>query len=672
MSSIDKHIVLIGNPNSGKTSLFNALTGLNQKISNLPGTTIDKKAGEFKIRDKKIQVVDLPGTYSIHPKGEDEIISIEYLLRNDLHPIDLIVFVADAGNLSRNLLLYTQVADLGYPTVLALNMTDLAEKKGIKIDIQGLSQALGVLVIPINARNEVGIESLKDAIYKVNEAYQTVFFEKEKDLTKGLPIKNYRDFLLSHLEDLKSKDALSIESNRKDISGETLSRYKKIDRIVEQTVSKSAISKTFITEKIDAVLLHPVYGFIAFYATLFILFQLIFKISDYPMSWIENGFEWLSMTLKGSLPEGNISSLITDGVLPGIGGVVVFLPQIIILFALIAILEDSGYMTRVSFITDRLMRKFGLNGKSVVPLIGGMACAIPSIMATRNIDNKKDRLITILVTPLMSCSARLPVYTLLVGLLIKTDQTDTFDSRGLILLGLYLLGFVIALLFAFIFKLILRQKQRSYFVLELPDYRKPRMKNIFYTVKERAGDFVFNAGKIIVIVSIVLWFLASYGPGNSFSDIDDKYVQYKGEDKELLVQSEKLEASYAGHLGKIIEPAIRPLGYDWKIGIALITSFAAREVFVGTIATIYSVGDAEDEQSLSDILSRQKREDGSSLYGIATILSLLVFYAFAMQCVSTLAVTYRETRSLKWPVVQFLYMSGFAYLMSWVVFNIFN
>lgn len=671
MSSADKHIVLVGNPNSGKTSLFNALTGLNQKISNLPGTTIEKKTGRFSHKDKVIEVVDLPGTYSIHPKGEDEFITIEYLLRNNEHPIDLLLFVADAGNLSRNLLLYTQVADLGYPTVFALNMTDLAHRKGIDIDVNGLSAELGVIVCPINAREEKGITPLKDAIVKVDQAFQTVFFDR-KDAIQNLPINNYKHYLEEHLESLKSKDAISLEKNHHELAQDTISRYRKIDVIVEKTVKKLQNGKKFMTERIDNILLHPVYGFLAFYTTLFILFQLIFKVCDYPMSWIEQLFEYLSTSLKSILPDNQISSLITDGVLPGVGGVVVFLPQIIILFALIAILEDSGYMTRVSFITDRLMRKFGLNGKSVVPLIGGMACAIPSIMSTRNIENRKDRLITILVTPLMSCSARLPVYTLLVSLLMKTDRDSVFDSRGLILLGLYLLGFIVALMFAFIFKLILKQKQKSYFVLELPDYRKPRLKNIVLTVKERAGDFVFNAGKIIVIVSMVLWFLASYGPGKSFEQVEQKYAAYKGQDKELLVRSEKLEVSYAGHLGKIIEPVIRPIGYDWKIGIALITSFAAREVFVGTIATIYSVGDADDEQSLTEVLSKQKRPDGQLLYGIPTILSLLVFYAFAMQCISTLAVTYRETRSIKWPFIQFAYMSGFAYVMSWVVFNIFS
>lgn len=669
MTDSSKHIVLVGNPNSGKTTLFNALTGLNQKISNLPGTTIEKKAGHFKHKDCLFEITDLPGTYSIHPKGQDEIISIEYLLRTGDHPIDLIVFVADAGNLSRNLLLYTQVADLGYPLILALNMTDLAKKKGIEIDIQQLSAELGVIVCPINARSEEGIAPLKDALIKVETPFQTTFFEQENKSSEIFV--NYRNYLDQHLSAVKSGDTPEIERNSKVIAGETIARYKKIDAIINKTLIKDKYPKKILTEKIDKILLHPLYGFIAFYTTLFIIFQFIFKLADYPMQWIEAVFAFCSETVKDLMPESAFSSLLADGIIPGIGGVIVFLPQIIILFALIAVLEDSGYMTRVSFITDRLMRKFGLNGKSVVPLIGGMACAIPSIMATRNIENKKDRLITILVTPLMSCSARLPVYTLLVSLMIVRDHNRWVDARGLILLGLYLMGFVAALVFAFIFKLVLKQKQKSYFVLELPDYRKPRLKNIFLTVKDKASDFIFNAGKIIVIVSIILWFLASYAPGDSFEKIDQKYSTYSGSDKSLLIQSEKLESSYAGHLGKIIEPVIRPLGYDWKIGIALITSFAAREVFVGTIATIYSVGDAEDEETLTTVLSKQKRPGSNiNLYSFPTIVSLLIFYAFAMQCFSTLAITYRETGSIKWPVVQFVYMSGFAYLMSLLAFSI--
>lgn len=670
MNKSHKHIVLAGNPNSGKTSLFNALTGLNQKISNLPGTTIDKKSGRFQIGDTAITITDLPGTYSIHPKGKDETISVNFLLHPGNPPIDLILFVADAGNLSRNLLLFSQVADLGYPVVLALNMMDLAAKKGIDINLEKLSEKLGVIVCPINARDEQGFEKLNDAILKTDAAHQFNFFGN-LSTPSGKAYTHYRQYLENHIRILDSGHQTDLEINSNDISDGTRERYRIIDRILADCLSYNKDKDKKITQKIDAVLLHPVYGFIAFYCTLFLLFQLVFKLADYPMGWIESAFGALSAWTASALPENTFSALLSEGVIPGIGGVVVFLPQIIILFTLLAILEDSGYMTRVSFITDRLMRKFGLNGKSVVPLIGGMACAIPSIMASRNIENRKDRLITMLVTPLMSCSARLPVYTLLLGLLYIDSNATWVDMRGMLLLGMYLLGFVAALLFAYIFKKLLRQKQKSFFILELPDYRKPRLKNILITIREKSGDFVFNAGKIIVMVSIVLWFMASYAPGNAFERIEAKYSTYQSPDKQVLMQSEKLEASYAGILGKAIEPAIRPLGYDWKIGIALITSFAAREVFVGTIATIYSVGDTEDDKNLKLVLSKQKRaENGAPLYSTATIISLLVFYAFAMQCISTLAVTYRETKSFKWPLIQFLYMSSFAWLMSFMAYQL--
>lgn len=649
--------------------MFNALTGLNQKISNVPGTTIEKKKGTFRYGDQTIDITDLPGTYSIHPKGEDEVISVEFLLDSVKNKIDTVLFVADASNLSRNMLLYTQVADLGYPIVLALNMTDLAERKGIRTDVQKLSAALNVIVCPINARQDTGLDKLREMVVKVNSAYQTTFFEPS---SKGTVYVNYREYLSKHIAAMRQQGARYPEQSGRESAGETTARYRKIDKIVDECQKKEKPGAWNLTQRIDQFLLHPVYGFLAFFATLFIIFQFIFKVAEYPMQWIENLFGYLSALVHQKLPEGILSSLLADGIIPGIGGVVVFLPQIILLFLLLALLEDSGYMTRVSFITDRLMRKFGLNGKSVVPLIGGMACAIPSIMATRNIENKKDRLITILVTPLMSCSARLPVYTLLVSMLFIQETNSWLDARGLILLGMYLLGFLAALLFAFIFKLILKQNQKSFFVLELPDYRKPRMKNIYITVKEKASDFVFNAGKIILVVSIVLWCLASFAPGDQFEGIDKKYSSYTEADKLEKVRSEKLEVSYAGILGKAIEPAIRPLGYDWKIGIALITSFAAREVFVGTIATIYSVGNADDEKTLSKVLSEQRRANGTPLYSMATIMSLLIFYAFAMQCSSTLAVTYRETGSIKWPIVQFLYMSGFAYLVSLLVFHFFS
>ncbi len=678
------HIVLVGNPNTGKSTLFNALTGQNQKVSNLPGTTIEKKQGFFIYDDVRVNITDLPGTYSLYPNGEDEQIATQFILNHEQNKIDAILFVADASNLERNLLLYTQIADLGIPTVIALNMLDMLEKKKIGINIENLSLSLQTLIAPINARNGKGIKQLKNNILKTSQAVQRSFFTPTKEqeqlialsTTKETAYAKWQNIFLNYKKadmapELTALFETTLPFSDKTIAEETTQRFNAIHAIVEEAQQKKQMDRKSITMRIDAVLLHPVWGFLIFFGTLFLIFQSIFRLAEIPKEWIENMFSWITVALKNSLPDSTLTSMLCDGILPGLSGVMVFLPQIIILFFILALLEDSGYMTRVSFITDRLMRKFGLNGKSVIPLIGGMACAIPSIMATRNIENKKDRLITILVTPLMSCSARLPVYTLLAGLLFVQNTNTLIDLRGLLILVMYVVGFVVALLFAFLFKLILKQKQKSFFVLELPDYRIPKWSNIAITLQLKIKDFVFNAGKIILIVSVILWFLASHGPEKKFNAISEKYSSYTAADKDLKIQSERLEASYAGMLGKTIEPAIRPLGYDWKIGIALITSFAAREVFVGTIATIYSVGNTDDEVTISSTLSRQTDAiSGKKTYSIATVLSLLIFYAFAMQCISTMAVTYRETKSMIWPVVQFFYMSGFAYLMSLIVYQV--
>jgi ferrous iron transport protein B len=673
------HIVLIGNPNTGKTSLFNTLTGSNQKVSNLPGTTVEEKKGFYVLNDEIINVTDLPGIYSLYPKSNDERLSVEYLIEYK-DCIDKIVFVADASNLARNLLLLSQVADLGIPIIIALNMLDMAYKKSLITNIESLSKELGIIICPINGRNGEGIKNLNANIQKQNNLYQTTFFNPTKEQlwlidqekSKGTYYFRWLKTYLKYASNVKDLLYINPVLNENIIAEETTYRFDKIEQITNEVQTKRTLNAKTVTYKLDNILLHPIWGFVVFFSVLFFLFQSVFRIADYPMQWIEHGFAFSIEQLKNLLPAGGFNNLLTDGIIPGISGIIVFLPQIIILFLILALLEDSGYMTRVSFITDRLMRKFGLNGKSVIPLIGSMACAIPSIMATRNIDNKKDRLITILVTPLMSCSARLPVYTLLASLLVVNTSFFGLDFRGLLMLCMYILGFIAAMLFALLFKWILKQKEKSFFVLELPDYRLPRWRNIAITLKDKIKDFVWNAGKIIFAVSILLWFLANYAPQNAFERIDQKYQNYSQADKNEKIQSEKLEASYAGILGKTIEPAIKPLGYDWKIGIALITSFAAREVFVGTVATIYSVGSTDDEQVLSDTLKKQKNADGSILYTPAVILSLLVFYAFAMQCISTLAVTYRETKSYKWPVVQFIYMSSFAYLMSFMVYNIFK
>lgn len=633
-------ILLVGNPNTGKSTLFNVLTGLNQHVGNFPGVTVDKKTGNFKIKNKSFEIVDLPGTYSLNPNSEDERVTQNYINESK---DELIVIVADVTNLKRNLLLCTQVIDLGKPVVLVLNMMDLLQQSNQEIQVEKLARLLGIPVIPINARIGKGTDDLKYAI--------------------------------SHYE---SKKTVFVSGNHSaNVIDETMLRYNKINHIVNECLIKKGEDKlTLLTKKIDNILLHKVYGYLIFLSILFIIFQAIFSWSAYPMELIENGFLILGKQVSELLPQGVLNDLIVDGVLAGLGGIVIFVPQIAMLFAFITMLEDTGYMARVSFLMDRILRQFGLNGKSIIPLLSSTACAVPAIMGARTITNYKERLITIMVAPLISCSARIPVYTLLIALIVPEDSfLGIFNLQGLIMMGLYLLGFFAALIAALVMKWIIKSKERSSFILEMPIYRLPRWKNVSISIFNKVKLFLFDAGKIIVAVSIVLWVLSSYGPGDSFEKIEDKYtadVSLSENEREALVAGEKLETSYAGIIGKTIEPAIRPLGFDWKIGISLVTSFAAREVFVGTMATLYSVGDADNTKSIKQkMLSAKDPRTGKPLYTFATTLSLLLFYAFAMQCMTTLAIVYRETNSIKWPLIQLVYMSGLAYISSFIVYQIF-
>lgn len=641
MSDENNHtsILLVGNPNTGKSTLFNELTGLNQHVGNFPGVTVDKKTGHFKIKNEPIEVIDLPGTYSLNPNSEDERVTQDYI-NNSKN--DIIVIVADVTNLKRNLLLCTQVIDLGKPVILALNMMDLLQKSNQEIQVEKLARLLNIPVIPINARIGKGTDDLKYAI-------ANYVFKKTK-------------FAADHFS-----------SN---VIDETMLRYNKINHIVNECLIKKGEDKlSLLTKKIDNILLHKIYGYAIFLSILFLIFQAIFSWSSYPMELIENGFLIFGNQLSTLLPQGILNDLIVDGVLAGLGGIVIFVPQIAMLFAFITILEDTGYMARVSFLMDRILRQFGLNGKSIIPLLSSTACAVPAIMGARTINNYKERLITIMVAPLISCSARIPVYTLLIALVVPEDSfLGIFNLQGLIMMGLYLLGFIAALLAALVMKWIIKSKEKSSFILEMPIYRIPRWNNVTISVFNKVKLFLFDAGKIIVAVSIVLWFLSSYGPGDSFQQIDDKYATENNlsENKiSSLIAGEKLEASYAGILGKTIEPAIRPLGFDWKIGISLVTSFAAREVFVGTMATLYSVGDADNTKSIKQkMLDAKDPLTGKPLYSFATTLSLLLFYAFAMQCMTTLAIVYRETNSIKWPLIQLIYMSGLAYFSSLIVYQL--
>jgi ferrous iron transport protein B len=698
------HIALVGNPNSGKSSLFNALTGLNQKVGNFPGVTMDKKTGSTQLANgTKANIIDLPGTYSLYPKRLDEWVSYRVLLSQDKDiRADVYVVVVDASNLKRNLLFCTQIIDLKKPVVLALTMADLAKRKGIEIDLAELERELGVPVVSINPRKGKGIIALKKAIeqtahnlYKVpardfidNKALATESVDAMKQLFPEISDYKAIHFLINHEQfDLDQQMQESIENierqnefnHTRTQATEILQRYGRIKHIMQVAVSEpDPLQQTILTDKLDNLLLHRKWGYLILLGVLFLLFQSVFLLAQYPMDWIETVFSSTSGWLSGALPEIWWSDLLINGVIAGLGGIMVFIPQIMVLFGLITLLEDTGYMARISFLTDRLMRSVGLNGKSVMPLISGFACAVPAIMSARAIENRKERLLTILVTPLISCSARLPVYVILIGLVIPNTYLLGFISvQGLVMMGLYLLGLVTALLVSYVAKWFIHIKEKSFFILELPTYRSPRWNNVAQTMLEKAKIFVTDAGKIIMIISLILWGLSSFGPGNRMEKVEQQYqaAKMKGSidnQAESDYAAAKLENSYAGILGKSIEPVIRPLGFDWRIGISLITSFAAREVFVGTMATLYSVGEDEQGMRLRDKMKAARKPDGTILFTLATGLSLMVFYVFAMQCMSTLAITKRETKSWKWPAIQFVYMTGLAYLMSLLVFHLFK
>jgi ferrous iron transport protein B len=692
-------VALVGNPNSGKTTLFNALTGLNQKVGNFPGITVDKKVGACQISQlaskNKVdtEFIDLPGTYSLYPKSMDESISFQVLCdpKNEHHP-DVNIIIVDASNLKRSLCLATQVIDLKTPCILALNMMDLIESDGVKIDLQLLEKQLGVSVVAINARKQIGIGNLKQAILNVRTRENKNSFVDIKNLCPELiadiqklleRASDYNAFQIAC--NYKTITDFSIEEKNKldDIIGEhkfiakrlqateTVRRYKAIDKLLDECVEYPENSRNnSLSYKLDNILTHPIYGFIVFLGVLFLIFQAVFSWSEYPMELIDGAISQLSQFTAKTLPEGALNSLIVDGIIAGLGGIVIFVPQIAFLFAFIAILEDTGYMSRVSFITDKLLRGFGLSGRSIIPLLSGAACAIPAVMSARTIPNWKERIITIMVVPLMSCAARLPVYTLLISMMIPADlKWFIFNLQGLTMMGFYLIGFVSAILIAWLMKYIIKSKERSYFVMEMPTYKTPDWRTVFYTIIEKVKVFLIDAGKIIIAISIVLWALSSYGPASKFDEIERKYQNI--ENAEVVIASKKLESSYAGIIGKSIEPVIAPLGFDWRIGISLITSFAAREVFVGTMSTIYSVGDADNTKSIREkLMSHKNPETGEAFFTPAVALSLMLFYAFAMQCMSTLAIVFRETNGWKWPIIQFVYMSALAYLASFVAYQL--
>ena len=699
-------IALVGNPNSGKSSLFNVLTGLNQKVGNFPGVTVDKKTGVSKISDSlSANIIDLPGTYSLYPKSADEQVTYEVLLnQKSTERPDLIIVIADASNLKRNLLFCSQIIDLKIPVVIALTMMDIARQKGITIDTEKLAGMMGVPVVTVNPRRNRGIGLLKKAI---GDKHQT----KTATIPDFIDLPGITGEWLDEIKLLCGLDsnyaALHVACNYNELkyinaaqririaallgeagfykskmqAEEIIQRYKKIDTIMQQcTTIDSPMKKMVMSDKLDKILLHPVYGNAILLVVLFLLFQSIFWLARYPMDWVEQAFVIAGNGLNAMLPVGLLKDLLVNGLLAGISGIAIFVPQIMILFGLITVLEDSGYMARISFLTDRIMRTAGLNGRSVMPLISGMACAVPAIMAARTIQNKKERLITIMVTPLMSCSARLPVYTMLIALVIPNKSLmGIFNLQGLVLMGLYLLGFFMALVVARVMNFLIKTKERTFFLMELPVYRQPRWKNVGITMIQKGGIFIKDVGKVIIVLSLILWALAAFGPPAQMKAVEEKYASIAQQHPEQKAETDhehataKLEHSFAGIMGHAIEPIIRPLGYDWKIGIALITSFAAREVFVGTMATLYSVGDATaGKATLHEKMKEAKRDDGTPVYTLAAGLSLLIFYVFAMQCMSTLAIVKRETRSWKYPVIQFVYMFGIAYLSALFVYQVFK
>ncbi|WP_124979250.1 ferrous iron transport protein B [Nonlabens xiamenensis] len=699
------NVSLIGNPNTGKTSLFNRLTGLNQKVGNYPGITVEKKEGICKLdRGLKAHILDLPGTYSLNTTSLDESIVVETLLnKNSKDFPDVAVVVSDIENLKRNLLVFTQIKDLEIPTILVINMADRMERKAISLDIDQMEQELNTRIVLVSARRNQGIQELKEAItdYKkltstpcVNASViDTEYFESLRNTYPNQLV--YKLWLVitqdvnfgklernRELEDLKKhKFEVKSESDLKRMQHkETVVRYQFINGLLKKVLKVDVANAKDLRTRLDRVLLHKVWGYLIFFVILFVIFQAIYDWSTYPMDWIDEAFAHLSSYVSDVLPAGPLTSLLSEGIISGLGGIVIFIPQIAFLFLFIAILEESGYMSRVVFLMDHIMKRFGLSGKSVVPLVSGTACAIPAVMATRNIEDWKERLITILVIPFTTCSARLPVYLIIISLVIPDQRIlgGAVNLQGLTLMLLYLLGFGTAIFSAWVLNKVLPLQRKAFFVMEMPAYKLPMFKNVVITVVEKTKSFVLGAGKIIMAISIVLWVLASYGLGDQFTQAEEIVTeQYAGQgltEQELdqKIASHQLEYSFIGYIGKGIEPAVRPLGYDWKIGIAILSSFAAREVFVGTLATIYSVeSDGGDEQTIKKRMAAEQNPIlGGPLFNFASGISLLLFYAFAMQCMSTLAIVKRETNGWKWPALQFFFMTAIAYFAALGAFQL--
>ena len=672
----NKKILLVGNPNVGKSTVFNLLCNKRQKTGNYAGVTVASHSGNYDYKGENVEVIDLPGSYSIYPSSEDEAIFTKFLV-DEQQNYDGVIYLLEALSIKRGLLLFQQIQDLGIPVILVVNQIDQAERRGINIDLQQLSESLDVKVFQTNAKENLGIDDIREAVF--NNDFKTsekVSFEIPVE-QKGLIFKilsntkennQYKVWTLlssdTYLGKLESVKEQMNDDDRKCLvpkrlqTQETIRRYQHIDKIISKTISKKPQFKELLTEKLDKILVHKFWGYVIFAAILLVIFQSVFFLAEYPMNWIDSFFLWLSNTAKDSLPEGPINSLIANGIIPGIGGIVIFAPQIGILLYFLYLLEDSGYMARVIFLMDRFLRPFGLNGKSIVPLVSGTACAIPAIMSTRNIENVKERLITILVTPFMTCSARLPVYSIIIGLIIPDKYFGGISYKALALLSMYILGFVMSLLASLILKKFIKNKGKSFLVMDLPTYKMPLFGYDFKLTLGKVWEFITGAGKIIFIISIIIWAFSYFGP--------------KEKPNQLVASDVKLENSYLAKMGKTIEPAIAPLGYDWKMGVGILTSFVAREVFVGTMSTLYSLDDDAPEGKVIDKMRHDVKPNGEKVFSFATGISILFFYAFAMQCVSTLAVVYRETKSWKWTMIQLFGMSSLAYIASMIVYQIFK
>ena len=670
------NLLLLGNPNTGKSSLFNKLTGLNQKVGNFPGVTVEKKEGTINFKNNYFaNVIDLPGTYSVNSfSPEEEVVSNILLEKNKISP-DAALIVSDIENLKHNLLLFTQVKDLGIPLYLIINMCDVMEKRGIALDISTLEEELKTKIFLISTRNSIGIDDLLNEIPNI--------FDSD---TSAIVDNNYMDFGTIQKINNENKSSLFYKrwllqinkiSNLDDLKKikhkEAVHRYRFINNKLNKTLNIDRKKAYDLRSKLDNIFLHPFWGTIIFMSILALIFQTIFTWSSYPMDFIDEMFSNLSNYTKAVLPEGVFTNLLAEGIIAGIGGVIIFVPQIALLFMFISILEETGYMSRVVFLFDKRLKKYGLSGKSIIPLISGVACAIPAVMSTRNINDWKQRLTTILIVPFMTCSARLPVYLILISIVIPDNYFFIFNYQGLTLLGLYLLAVLMALISAFVFSKMIKSNLKNYVVIEMPNYKIPVLKNVLFTVYSKTKSFVFEAGKIILSISILLWILASNGPGDDFKYAEqiilEKYDNKKNiSELDYEIQSYRLENSYIGTAGKILEPILNPLGYDWKIGIAIITSFAAREVFVGTLATIFSVG-SENVETIKEKMSYQRKQNGQLLFNLPTGVSLMVFYAFALQCMSTIAIVKKETNSWKWPAIQFTFMTIIAYISALIVYQ---